>query len=68
MGWEKTVRQIVRESHAEGAMDMLRRLLDEFDREPHVCLARDLANRLYADPEAFSAFVHDSQAKREGLR
>ena len=65
-GWDRTVKQIVRTAHQEGAMDVLRAVLDEFDRDSHVCVARDWAERLYRDPEAFSEFVHAAQRAREG--
>lgn len=67
MTWDKTVRQIVRDSHREGCWDFLRALLDRAENEPeHECQALEWARRLYRDPEAFDRFVRDSQTAREG--
>lgn len=64
--WDKTVQQIVREAHSEGAWDLLRRVLDHAEQEPgHECQTVEWARRLYRDPEAFSEFVHDCQRVRE---
>jgi hypothetical protein len=69
VSWDKTVRQIVRESHQAGALDVLRAVLDQFDLEPEaVCLARSWAERMYRDPDSFNQFIRDSQAAREGTR
>lgn len=66
MTWEKTVRQIVRDSHREGCWDLLRAALDIADQEPsHECQALEFVRRLYRDPNAFDAFVRDSQQVRE---
>ena len=69
MTWQKTVKQIVRESHMAGAHDVLRAFLDEADKDVHHdCLAVNWARRMYSDPETFNAFIRDSQAHREGTR
>lgn len=65
-GWDRTVKQIIRTAHQEGCMDVLRAVLDEFEKDPHVCVARDWAERMWQDPEAFADFVRDSQNAREG--
>lgn len=65
MAWDKTIRQHVRDSHASGAWDLLRALLDHSEPE-HECQALEWARRLYRDPETFNQFVRDSQAEREG--
>lgn len=66
MSWDKTVRQIVRDSHREGCWDLLRAVLDASDQEPgHECQALEFVRRLYRDPQAFDQFVRDSQVLRE---
>lgn len=66
MSWDLTVKQIVRQAHAEGVSDLLRALLDTADAEPgHECHALEWARRLYADPQNFDRFVRDSQTARE---
>lgn len=64
--WEKTIRQIVRDSHREGAWDLLRAVLDASEHEAgHECEALEFVRRLYRDPHSFDAFVRDSQQARE---
>ena len=66
MSWDKTVKQIVRESHQAGCMDVLRAFLDEADKDVHHdCLATAWARRMYMDPDLFSAFVNQAQRERE---
>ena len=71
MSWETetwaTVKQIGRNAHAAGCLDVLRAVLEQFELEPdHYCLARSWAERMYRDPNSFQQFVSDSQAAREG--
>ena len=64
---DRTVAQIFRDAHESGVLDLLHALLDHFEQEPdhHVCLTREWAERLYRDPTALKAFVHDAQRRRE---
>lgn len=67
MSWPKTVKQIFRDSHEAGVLDLLHAVLNKFEEEPdhHACQTREWAERLYRDPELLKAFVHDCQRRRE---
>ena len=67
MAWDRTVRQIVHDSHREGCWDLLRALLDHAEPE-HECQALEWAYRLYRDPQSFNEFVRDAQIAREGKK